>query len=620
VKVQIQYERGWSPKRVLTTVCLVVLFLSLALVIDFFVRIRPALQALQDGRDAVVSAETSAKLALNHADVASFAAVDADLRRARDDFTTRSSVIDNGWETAIVAHLPWLGDQMRAAQAMRQAGADGSQLGIDLLPVIEQVDPAIGSTGGGGILARLWAAASAHASAIGAAEGDLTSLDTAVAQIPSVGLVGQLEQVRSTILQKAATLSSTAHLALNFLAAAPSALGTTERRYLVLVNNPGEERPGGGFIGAVGEVDVEKGQILSEKFVDSGIFNGKVPAESAPRPLDTYLFHGVPWELSDANWDADFPISAAAVSRFYVEATGHKIDGVISLDPVAVSYLLQVVGPVQVPPYRQVITASNTLLEINYITNYARPGDPGKVFLPSFAKLLLDRLLKPANGELNALVSALGRGVQEKHVVLMFTDASLERVVEGINGGGQLLSSAHDGLLVADANLSGGKDDLFVGRHFALSATVTADGMVHDKLVLTYHNPVQSNPANLKLIVSLGNDYEDYIQVFVPSSASLDNIKLTADGSTSSVSAEDVTTEGSRAVFAYFLTVAKGKTVSLEFDYSGPFAALGGGYQLSWEKELNALSWPIAVDVQTAWHQSLHWASDLSIDRLFSIP
>jgi hypothetical protein len=620
VKVRIHYERGWSPKRVLTTVCLVVLFLSLALVIDFFVRIRPALQALQDGRDAVVSAEASAKLALNHADVASFAAVDADLRRARDDFTSRSSVIDNGWETAIAAHLPWLGDQMRAAQAMRQAGADGSQLGIDLLPVIEQIDSVTGATGGGGILTRLWEAASAHASAIGAAEGDLTSLDTAVAQIPSGGLVGQLEQVRSTILQKAATLSSTAHLALNFLAAAPAALGTTERRYLVLVNNPGEERPGGGFIGAVGEVDVGKGQVLSEKFVDSGIFNGKVPAESAPRPLDTYLFHGVPWELSDANWDADFPISAAAVSRFYVEATGHKIDGVISLDPVAVSYLLQVVGPVQVPPYRQVITASNTLLEINYITNYARPGDPGKVFLPPFAKLLLDRLLKPANGELNALVSALGRGVQEKHIVLMFTDASLERVVEGINGAGRLLSSAHDGLLVADANLSGGKDDLFVDRHFALSATVSADGMVHDKLVLTYHNPVQSNPANLRLIASLGNDYEDYIQVFVPSSASLDDIKLTADGSTSSVSAEDVTTEGSRAVFAYFLTVARGKTVSLEFDYSGPFAAPGGGYQLSWEKELNALRWPIAVDVQTARRQSLHWASDLSTDRLFSIP
>jgi Protein of unknown function (DUF4012) len=618
--MQIRYQRGWSFRRLLATVGLVVLFLAVALVVDFFVRIRPALQALQDGRDAVVSAEASAKLAFAHGDSASFAVVDADLRRARDDFTARSSVIDGGWETAIAARLPWLGDQVTAAQAMRHAGASGCQLGIDLLPVIEQIEPATDATVRSGVLARLWQVASAQASAIVAAQGDLTGLDTAIGQIPSGALIGQLAQMRSTILQKAATLSATTHVALNFLAVAPSALGTTERRYLVLVNNPGEERPGGGFIGAIGEVDVQRGQILSENFVDSTLFNGKVPAEPAPRPLDTYLFHGVPWELSDTNWDADFPASAATVSRFYREATGHPIDGVISVDPIALSYLLQVIGPVQVPPYPQVITASNTLLEINYITNNARPGDPGKVFLPPFAKLLFDRLLKPANGQLNALVSALGRGVQEKHVVLNFTDAPLERVVEGISAGGQLLSSPQDGLLVADANLSGGKDDLFVDRHFALSATVGGDGTVHDKLVLTYHNPVQTVPANLHLIVNLANDYEDYVQVFVPSSASLDGIAVTSGGSTTSVSAEDITSEGSRAVFAYFLTVPKGQTVSLEFDYSGPFAAPGGGYQLGWEKELNALPWPIAVEVQAPGRPLRHWTSDLSVDRQFTAP
>jgi Protein of unknown function (DUF4012) len=618
--VQIRYQRGWSFKRLLATVGLVVLFFAVALVVDFFVRIRPALQALQDGRDAVVSAEAGAKLALAQGDSASFALVDAELQRARDDFTTRSSVIDGGWETAIAAHLPWLGDQVTAAQAMRHAGASGCQLGIDLLPVIQQIEPATGATGGSGVLARLWQVASAQASAIVAAQGDLTGLDTAIGQIPSGALLGQLEQVRSTILQKAATLSTTAHVALNFLAVAPAALGTTERRYLVLVNNPGEERPGGGFIGAVGEVDVQRGQILSENFLDSGSFDAKTPLQPAPRPLDTYLFHGVKWALSDANWDANFPTSAATVSRFYTEVTGRAIDGVISVDPVALSYLLQVIGPVQVPPYPQVITASNTLLEINYITNNARPGDPGKVFLPPFAKLLFDRLLSPANGQLSALVSALGRGVQEKHVVLYFTDAALERIVEGINAGGQLLAPPQDGLLVADANLSGGKDDLFVDRHSALSATVGGDGTVHDKLVLIYHNPIQTDPANLHLIVSLGNDYEDYIQVFVPSSATLDGINLSIGGSTTSVSAEDITTEGSRTVFAYFLSVPKGKTVSLEFDYSGPFAAPGGAYQLGWEKELNALPWPIALDVQMPAHPLQHWASDLSVDRHFTAP
>ncbi len=143
-------------------------------------------------------------------------------------------------------------------------------------------------------------------------------------------------------------------------------------------------------------------------------------------------------QLSDANWSPDYPTAAAAVSRLYTEATGHHIDGVIAVDPVALSYVLAVTGPTQVPPYPQTITAANTLTEINYITNHARPSDPGKAFLPPFAKLLFDRLLKPGNSQLNALVMALGRGVQEKHVLLTFADPALESVVRAVGAGGAL--------------------------------------------------------------------------------------------------------------------------------------------------------------------------------------
>ena len=56
----------------------------------------------------------------------------------------------------------------------------------------------------------------------------------------------------------------------------------------------------------------------------------------------------------------------------------------IDVDPIALSYVLQVIGSVQVPPYPQVVSATNSLLELNYIINFARPGDPGKVYLAPF--------------------------------------------------------------------------------------------------------------------------------------------------------------------------------------------------------------------------------------------
>ena len=611
--------RGWSPRRVLATAGLVVLFATLAVAVDLLVRYLPAVQAIQDGRDAATTAETSVKAALAHGDAADFAAANSALVRARDDFTTRSTVLGDGWIAAIASHLPGLGDQVQAVQAMRAAGAYGSQLGIDLLPVVQQILP----TGGGtstGTLARLWQAATSQSSLVASAQGDLNGLDSAIDQIPAGPLFGPLDRMRTTLQQKGTTLSATAHLALNFLSNAPSALGSTERRYLIMVNNPGEERPGGGFIGAIGEVDIQSGQILAENFQDSAFSNGHIPPEVAPRPLDDHLFHGVPWELSDANWSADFPTTAAAVSRLYGEATGHKVDGVISVDPVALSYVLKVIGPVQVPPYPQRITAANTLQEINYITNNARPGDPGKVFLPPFAKLLFDRLLKPANGQLSGLLAALGRGVAEKHIVLNFSDPALESVVTGVQAGGQQDAPAQDGVQVTDANLSGGKQDLFVARNYALTASVAADGTVTDKLVLTYHYPAQTNPANLNLLKNLNGDYNDYVQVFVPQNATLNDLKLTAGGATTSVSAEDITTGTSQTDFAYFLLVPVGETVSLEFDYSGPFSSSGSSYQLTWEKQLNALTWPVTLDVQLPGRPVRHWSSDLSVDRVFSAP
>ena len=619
MKFRVRYQRGWSPRRVLATAGLVLLFGTLAVAVDFLVRYLPALQAIQDGRDAATSAEDSVKAALAHGDAADFAAANSALVRARGDFTGRSSVLDDGWIAAIASHLPRLGDQVQAVQAMRAAGAYGSQLGIDLLPVVQQILPS-GAGTSTGTLTRLWQAATSQASLVANAQGDLNGLDAAIDEIPTGSLFGPLDRTRTTLRQKGTTLSATAHLALNFLSNAPSALGSTERRYLILVNNPGEERPGGGFIGAIGEVDIQSGQILSETFQNSAFAIGHIPPELAPRPLDAYLFHGAPMELSDANWSPDFPTSAVAVSRLYGEATGHRVDGVISVDPVALSYVLKVIGPVQVPPYPQRITADNALLEINYITNSARPGDPGKVFLPPFAKLLFDRLLKPAKGQLSELLVALGRGVAEKHIVLDFSDPALESVVTGVHAGGQQDSPAQDGLLVTDANLSGGKQDLFVDRHFALTTSVATDGTVTDKLVLTYHYPAQTNPANLNLLQNLGGDYNDYVQVFVPPNATLNDLKLTQGGTTTSVSAEEITNGTSQTGFAYFLLVPVGQTVSLEFDYSGAFSSSGGSYQLAWEKQLNALTWPITVDVQLPGQPVRHWSSDLSLDRAFSAP
>jgi len=114
----------------------------------------------------------------------------------------------------------------------------------------------------------------------------------------------------------------------------------------------------------------------------SGFSDTLVTNIPAPTPIREIT--GTNLVLADSDWSPNFPTSAALAAEFYTRATGQPLDGVINVDPIALSYVLQVVGSVQVPPYPQVVGATNTLLELNYIVN-PRPsrgswqGIPGSV-------------------------------------------------------------------------------------------------------------------------------------------------------------------------------------------------------------------------------------------------
>src|SRR5207302_8091531 len=192
--------------------------------------------------------------------------------------------------------------------------------------------------------------------------------DAAVATLPpAAGLITPLAGARATVTRLAPVLDRTIRPAVDVLRALPAAIGSGTHRYLLLLDNPGEERPGGGFIGAVGEVTVSDGAVAASTFRSSDFANGLVPVRRAPRALDETLFRGKPLELSDSNWSPDFPTSAVDAATMYQQATGVAVDGVIGVDPVALSYVLAVTGPVSAPPYPQTVMAQNALLQLNQI-------------------------------------------------------------------------------------------------------------------------------------------------------------------------------------------------------------------------------------------------------------
>ena len=120
--------------------------------------------------------------------------------------------------------------------------------------------------------------------------------------------------------------------------------------------------------------------------------------------------------------------------------------------------------------------------------------------------------------------------------------------------------------------------------------------------------------------MNTGGLYEDYIRVYLPPLANFDNLLVSENGlPAQSVSPEDFGVEDNRQWIAYRLILDVNATTTVTFLYDGPFARLlpngSVSYQLAWERQINALTWPISVAVQLPGGVAYRFQSDLSIDR-----
>lgn len=614
--------RGWFRRhwRALLAAGLPVVLL-VALGIDVAVRYVPAVRALADGRTAAIQAEQLLHSDPAHLDRARVGRATTLLRRASADLGAGSAIVESGWLAGAASHLPAVGDQVRVARALRRTGIAGTRLGLDVTTLLSDLLPDTGAPAPG--LARVVTTATRELPLLHRTAADAAALSAAAATVPAAHVPGPLGRTQTTIARDVPRVVGVVKPLSDVLGTLPSAAGPGRHTYLLLLGNSAEERPGGGFIGAIGELSVTEGAITSVRFRMSDFANRLVTSIPAPTALNDYLFHGHPWDLADANWSPDFPTSAAEVRHFYRLATGDEVDGVLSVDPTALSDVLDVLGPVQVPPYPQTISAANALHEINEIINRARPGDPGPSYLAPLGQTVLGRVLHAPVQDYPRLASALGQAVAGRHIVMSFDDPDVQAVVAAYHADGSLSSTGgDDGVLVADANLSGSKADLLVSRSFGLTVHLDSDGAAHDRLTLSYHDARPGNAADASLVRGSGGAYRDYVRAYLPAGTRLDTMRLTADGRTVTVSPGEISQEDGRLAVGFYLIVPSGGDRSLEVDYEGSFAHRHGAaldYRLTWTKQVQALPWPVRLLVTWPDGRRDSFTATLDRDRCWSL-
>lgn len=133
------------------------------------------------------------------------------------------------------------------------------------------------------------------------------------------------------------------------LAMLPKALGSEgERNYLLLVQNNAESRGSGGNPAAIARLTANDGKISLVEQASSADFNNNRPSPIIDLDPETKALYGtkIGRFVQDTTLTPDFSETAELVRAFWSESFGTPIDAVISMDPVALSYLLEAIGPV----------------------------------------------------------------------------------------------------------------------------------------------------------------------------------------------------------------------------------------------------------------------------------
>lgn len=128
----------------------------------------------------------------------------------------------------------------------------------------------------------------------------------------------------------------------------PDMMGVDGRRtYLLLVQNNAEARATGGIPGALAVIAADDGRIELGTQSSATAMGPFRPAVDVDRAQELIYTSRLGIHMQNVNLTPDFPTAAqTAKTMWEIRHEGESVDGVITIDPYVLSYLLEATGPV----------------------------------------------------------------------------------------------------------------------------------------------------------------------------------------------------------------------------------------------------------------------------------
>jgi hypothetical protein len=471
----------------------------------------------------------------------------------------------------VAEFVPWAGANLVAVRQASEVTLDAVDHAVRPIGTLAgRVTPARFMPKDGRIDAT---ALSSAAGALSTASDSLRRASSHADAIDTAGTIGPVRDAVRSLQKQLRNGSEEADAARRAALLLPGMLGMNGARdYLVLFQNNAEVRSTGGIPGALAVIHVDHGAITMTRRASSAAFPAQADATGLLSRSTLALYGDLPGRyIQDVTLPPAFELSGRLASTLWEQSTGQHVDGVVSIDPVALSYLLEATGSVPLST-GETLTAGNAV-KILLSESYARyPVGQQDRF---FARAATTVFAAATDGGANAhgMLAALARAGSEGRVLVWSARPNEQALIAQTSLAGALPSSspgqARFGVYLNDA--TGAKMDYYLRSDVALgSALCRADGRADLAVAVTLRNTAPTDAATALPAYVTGGGMSGVapgtiltqIAVYAPPGAAW--LATTAKG-------RDVTAKAaiddSRAVSRYTMELAPGESKTVQFDF-----------------------------------------------------
>ena len=243
------------------------------------------------------------------------------------------------------------------------------------------------------------------------------------------------------------------------------------KRYMIAFQNSAEARGTGGILGAFAIIEINKASLSVVRTGSNAVlYSLKDVPVSVPAEF-TKLYGKNPAILQNSNLSPHFPYGAEIWMGLWKKQFDEQLDGVIAVDPSALSYVLKATGPITLKT-GEVITSDNVVADTlqKAYKRYEKDNDARKQYL---VEIMNAAAVKITSGQYSKIemARAIKRGLIENRILVYSRDLPAEEKLAAVRLGGYLSKAPNNEYRAVIQNIDASKLDYYLDRAVSIKVT-----------------------------------------------------------------------------------------------------------------------------------------------------